>query len=273
MVALWCTSKRKNKFLKDSYNYYPLDHWKFSLSKKTYVDMQYCTLLDEEQFMETLGFLSETDMKEIYKRMDYQKYMENNNYFGVEPVLYPVTIGDIIYYQGRVYIVIDEFEDKLRLLKYNLSTGGCIYNKSTSILKKESYQRLNSLSAFALRFVLENYKKYLEEAEKVSITSLDNEGKLQKGDLFSYKGKLYYGYSEMKSMLAAFEVYSEERSFTIPIMIANQLYYSFFIIRKTFNRNAKDCEVLFKATASEIEMIDVYLDAYRNTSYEIGQGR
>lgn len=248
----------------DPYDYYTLNS-DLPVDENSFVAMRKCCLISEENISKTIGYLSKPEIKEIYKRMEYQMQTKHFNYFKIQPKSVPTNIGDILFYNKKRYLVLNKDNHKMLMAKYNTYTSQCYYNEVISINNDDDYQRVGSISETKLKKYLNEYKMYLinnkkaKKEEKFTTSKIkDNNSSipLDKGFLIEYNNRLYFVYYQLGDKLFAFEVFTKCKDNYKPVIINNFTYFTTFGNRKSFNINKRDFKVIAKASDFESDIIN-----------------
>lgn len=206
-----------------------------------------------------MGYLCKSEIKEIYKRLEYQNSFNNQEYFECPINLIPITPGDIIYKENNAYLIYEKDKQNLRAFLYNKKSRKCNYKERYTIpnTKELTRYRIGSITLEELRKVLNLYKKDLEEAKEFKEIS-EKEIEIEPGTIICYRKEYYYVNYCFPDKLLCFWMrrrndFSQIKDYP-RIRVGNKEYYVFMKYSKDI-QTKEDFKIIATASQEEKEFI------------------
>lgn len=238
------------KLSKDIYNF----------KKDSYVYVRNLILFTDNDYIKTIGKLTENDKNNIYKRIylinKYKKIIDISK----KELQFNFTIGDIIRYKHDLYYIKSEEDNKFLLLPLNKSNktnafkiNGIGYGFNFNGYKLIDKSKSIKLIDFTEEVIQNNISLY----EKKILKEKVNDKVLNRGKVIYYQNNYYFIYGEYKGNLLTYKIYgSKINKKLFKITINNGMYFTDFkSIMQKVNKNMKIVKKASELECDEIRRI------------------
>ena len=222
-----------------------LNNYEYSLKKETNFILFKFKLIDNNSFIRKLDELTPIDKNRLYKKLkklNMKYYYVNDER---KSFRFPFQIGDIIIKNNNKYIIVDINDNKLFCIPLKVSTKdlkftdfkSLDYSKLTIFDKNNNYKILNIVDNKIIMYVLNEYKKYLNNLKNINIT--------QRGSVIKKGNKFYYIYGEEGQDWLIFEISENKFEDAEQLIINNKKFYTDFSKVLKINKKillANQCE-------------------------------
>ena len=242
--------------------YYPLGQLYYHMAKVTYISCLKVFELQENQFIETIGHLSEYDLNQLNKQL----YILIHSRYRTKPKIenkylnFSIGVGDVIRVYGKRYYIYDV--DSEYFYVYPIMIGGklsiCIndvnymflFDNPTKVKKANTMNLIDTFHSGEIELI---------NAYKQKMLQFRNETKksLKLGTVFDYRNNLYYVYDEDETRFFCFRIYptKNREPKMVPVKVKLGIYYTFFarVGIKKKNMEEKGFELKKCASSEEIK--------------------